>query len=244
MKPELISLNVSPFSDRSKWVLKHHKIDYKRTEHLIIFGNPLLRIKLKKISGKVTVPVYIDGEVKLMDSFDIAIHVNRKGTGGTLFPHENVEKIKQWNSISEDICNAGRAIVTQKVTQNKDVLKFLLPPQIPPMFKGSLTSLVTVGTNYLTKKYQLNSKTLSEREEDLRTALLKVRDGLKNSKYLLGAFTYADITIACALQMLTPYEKSFLGKNSELKKCWTHDKLASEFSDLLQWRDEVYKNHG
>ncbi|MGK0289520.1 MAG: hypothetical protein ACI86H_000965 [bacterium] len=54
---------------------------------------------------------------------------------------------------------------------------------------------------------------------------------------------YADITMAVAIQMIKPVDAKIISIGKNFRKCWTQDKLAKEFSDLLQWRDELYEEY-
>ena len=49
---ELIGIGYSPWTEKARWALDHHGIDYRYSEHLILFGMLPLRIKLGKLSRR------------------------------------------------------------------------------------------------------------------------------------------------------------------------------------------------
>ncbi len=71
-EPVLVSLKVSPWSLKARWALKHHRIPYRTQPYLPVLGELLLRWRLWKWSGKVTVPVLLTSEGASCDSFEIA----------------------------------------------------------------------------------------------------------------------------------------------------------------------------
>ena len=73
---DLYGIAYSPWTMKARWALDHHKIPYRYREHLILFGMPELRWRLKKPFGDITVPLLVNGGGNsVMDSFEIARHV-------------------------------------------------------------------------------------------------------------------------------------------------------------------------
>ena len=51
-----MGIAVSPYSLKAKWALDHHAIDYQYTQHLLVFGAPYVRMRLRKPFGDFTIP--------------------------------------------------------------------------------------------------------------------------------------------------------------------------------------------
>jgi glutathione S-transferase len=60
---------------------------------------------------------------------------------------------------------------------------------------------------------------------------------------VLGEFSYADITMAVILHFVRPVGPDFLGMGKASRRCWSDEELATEYADLLAWRDSLYTRH-
>jgi glutathione S-transferase len=99
----------------------------------------------------------------------------------------------------------------------------------------------SMAVSFLAKKYAVPTDLDAEVKQVLRPALEEVRAALNGRPYLLDAFTYADITVACGLQSVRPHDRAPLGPGT--RQTWTNEELAKEFDDLLMWRDAIYRKH-
>ncbi len=78
---KLVSLHVSPWSERAKWALDHHGLDYEVVEHMPIIGERRLRRLVGPGKPRATVPVLLAGAEKV-----IAVYADREGKGTRLIP--------------------------------------------------------------------------------------------------------------------------------------------------------------
>jgi glutathione S-transferase len=70
-----------------------------------------------------------------------------------------------------------------------------------------------------------------------------LRAGLAvSSPYLQGSFTYADIVMAGLLQGISPVDNRFMKIGPGARAAWTQPALASEYADLIAWRDRLYES--
>jgi glutathione S-transferase len=64
------------------------------------------------------------------------------------------------------------------------------------------------------------------------------------SRFLLrkydAAGTGVDLTMAVVLQMVSPVDDRFIRLGPARRRAWTEPTLASEFADLVEWRDRLY----
>ena len=51
----------SPWSEKARWALDHHQIDYREAPFMPVFGEFALRFRMRKPFGAVTVPNLHDG---------------------------------------------------------------------------------------------------------------------------------------------------------------------------------------
>lgn len=239
---ELIGISISPYSDRCKWVLKHHRMAYRYTEHTLLFGIPSLRLRLKRFTGDITAPALIDGQTRIFDSYKISQYIDSQGGGPKLFAPQSFTAIEHWNRVSEEICDDGRAFTNIKVSQDPEAQALLLPKFVPRAFRKSLHLLARLGTFYIAKSFAIAHENLDQRKNNLRKNLNLIRAGLPQAPggFLIGdQLSYADISVACCLQMIKPAAGTYVDKNEATRRCWTHPDLATEFKDLLAWRDRI-----
>jgi glutathione S-transferase len=237
----LYGLTQSPWTQRARWALDHHGITYRYHEHLPMLGELLLRraAKLKDKTKKASVPLLVDGDETIMGSYEIARHAESVGRGAPLFPRdpEVTKKISHWNDVAERITNVGRVQVFTKLPKSKLAQKEALPSFVPGFMAGS----ASMAISFLAKKYAVPTDLDAEVKQVLRPALEEIRAALAGKQYLVDVFSYADITVACALQAVRPHDRAPLGPGT--RDVWTNEPLASEFEDLLMWRDAIVRKH-
>src|SRR5687767_10818137 len=82
----LVSLRYSPWSERARWVLDHHRVPYRVLQH-----DPFLHeLRLRHLAGwprgRVTVPLLLAGDQRYRTSWDITGHADSIGSGARLIP--------------------------------------------------------------------------------------------------------------------------------------------------------------
>lgn len=107
--PKLISLHVSPWSERARWALDHHGIAYGIVEHSPVLGERRLRRVVGIAKPKATVPVLLVGREVLTESWDIAAYADRTGHGSKVIVPELEPQIRQWVQRIDDAMQSGRA---------------------------------------------------------------------------------------------------------------------------------------
>src|ERR1700677_1226584 len=105
----LVSLHVSPWSERARWALDHHRLPYRKEEHVVYLGER----KLRRLTGKPrnTVPILVADGTVLNDSWDIAQYADREGASPSLFPAEHVAEIEAWAKTTDRLLAAGRGLI-------------------------------------------------------------------------------------------------------------------------------------
>ena len=239
----LIALSYSPWSEKARWTLRHHRIDFRETEYVPMLGMPWLRAMTGRWSGRVTVPTLLaDGQV-YMDSWEIARWAETNGHGAPLFPTEHAAAIAHWNDRSERVMSAGRALATRRTANDAGAQMEALPPFIPGGVRGLARPVAAAGIRYFTNKYDLAAGTDAERIEAIRNELLALREALAGAETLWGPFTFAELSMAMALQFVAPVEGRRPSLKPATRRCWTQAELAAEFPDLLAWRDALLARH-
>ncbi len=244
---ELYGIKQSPWSEKAKWALDHHGIEYRYREHLILFGEPWLSFRMGKLfRGGSTVPALIDGDTRLGDSFAIALHADSIGKGAKLFPNGSLDRFRELNALGERALDAGRALVMDRVRRDPEARRVSLEGVVPKPLAGVCGPLVDVGLAYLTREFQVSRMRLEEHEGELREvacALDRLLEGRREGYLHGGAFSYADVILAVALQPISPPEPQFFRLPEVIRRTWVHPRLEKEFAHLLEWRDWLYKKH-
>ena len=235
-RPHLVSLPYSPWSLKAKWALDHHRVAYRLGTHLPMLGEPLLRLRTGRWSGKVSVPILIaDGEA-IMGSDAIARWADAHGEGEPLFPEGEDEAVAHWNGIADELLDAGRARVIERSLASREALIESVPG---PRFLGPLLVPVgKMGARFLARKYgadQAGGRDVVER------GLAALREALDGDAHLVGdRFTFADIAMAAALACVRPPGRSWDHLGDASRACWTDDALAEQHEELLAWRDHLF----
>ena len=114
-------------------------------------GEPLLRLRLRRFTGRVTVPVlFAEGGRIFADSFAVARFADEVGQGKPLFP-AGVDATR-WNDLSERILRAGRDLSVAKAIDDPAARDEAVPRLVP----GPLRAMVgNSGLTFLKRKYGL-----------------------------------------------------------------------------------------
>jgi glutathione S-transferase len=241
--PRLISLHVSPWSERAKWSLDHHGIAYRVEHHVPFIGERRLRKIVGPTAPRATVPVLIvDGEL-VPNSLAIARWADAHGSGIKLVPPEHEEAVQRWIAKSDVAMDAGRTLITARMLASDGALDESLPSAIPKFARVLSRPVTRYGMRWFARKYAIRVEDVPARTEDLRAYLLDLRAALAGAAHLLGAFTYADIVVTAALQAIVPVADRWLPLGPATRRVWTNEPLAAEFADLIAWRDALYERH-
>lgn len=255
----LLYLHYSPWSEKAAWALDHHRVVHERKDYLPMLGEPLLRARVKKLRGPVTVPVLFGGHDVWEDSLSIARYAETVGSGASLFPGGIVNpdpRLLELDRIADALMNSGRARAAERAALREDVLV----ESLPPLFRmsGPLAPRVgRLGVEFLRRKYSTRDLDSPAHLERMRGALNRLRETLaENSSasepstqapdappaYVLGSFSYADIAFCAALQFVRPVADAYIPLGPASREAWSDPDLG-EYSDLLAWRDRMYAAH-
>lgn len=235
----LIHLHYSPWSEKARWALDHHGVEVSRREYLPMLEEPLLRLRTKRLLGRVSVPVLLTDEGAVFDSFAIARWSEERGQGSPLFPSGRDREIGVYDDWSERMLSAGRALTAERASTRSDVLKESVPRPLGSI-PGVGVAFGRVGVRFLAGKYRFSPAQAELYRAALRDGLLALRAGLGGRQTLLDEFSYADITMAVALQFVSPVADEWVRLGRASRQVWTEPELAREFSDLVDWRDGLY----
>ena len=241
---KLVSLHVSPWSERAKWALDHHGLTYEVVEHFPVLGERRLRQLVGPGKPRATVPVLLDGEDVLSESWDIARYADRVGRGTKLIPEDQEAAIKRWTGIADEAMQAGRALVLASIVANPGALDEGGPRSVPRWLRPMLRPVARRAMHTFARKYGLRLDAASEQVATFRAGLDELRKGLGSAggaPFLLGSFSYADIVMATLLQGVAPVADRFIRLGPDTRRAWTQDGLSTEYADLVAWRDATYE---
>lgn len=238
--PTFFHLPYSPWSEKARWALDHHGIDYEARTHVPLTGELLLRVRTRRFRGRLSVPVLLTDERALFDSFEIAQYADEHGRGAPLFPPRLMHAIADWNVRSEAALAAGRSAAFRRALSDPATLEEGLAPLLPARLRRSMRFVARGGVAYMRRKYateQVDEAALVEGLTALRRALAK------HGRYVLGALTYADLTMAVVLQFVLPVADEHVPLGPATRRTIGDPALAAEYPDLIAWRDELYARH-
>ncbi|MCX7632019.1 MAG: glutathione S-transferase [Turneriella sp.] len=237
----LIGISYSMWTEQARWALDHHIIRYRYYEHIPLVTTPLLRLLTKKWTGPISVPILITPQRAFTDSWDIVAFADREGHREKLIPFALADEIRAWHDRAEIARRANRVIATDAISRSEDAKRDSLPDFLPEFSRNVLTPLADLAIAYLGMKYEFRHAIVAEEKKKVRALLREVRQTLADKKYLLGQFSYADITVAATLEFVRPVEDRFIPLKPALRAALTQEDLSAEFADLLEWRDQLYQ---
>jgi glutathione S-transferase len=136
---------------------------------------------------------------------------------------------------------SGRPLIVAAMLASPAALDEAGPPFIPRTLRPLLRPVARRLTQAFAKKYAMNLDDEAAHTRVMGAALDELRKGLKaGGEFLLGPFTYADIVMSTMLQGVSPVDDRFLELGPATRLAWTRPALATEYADVLAWRDQVY----
>jgi glutathione S-transferase len=244
---ELLGLVYSPWTEKARFALDTRRVPYTFRHYQPLIGEPALRLKLRRLGGRVTVPVLTldDGRV-LGDSADIARWADDHGEGPRLFPAEHEAAIAGFVALSERALAAGRALSLRRMLADEEALLEMLPRPIRKL--GPVAARIgSMGLSRTLRKYggdrdepAAHRRRLTSALDELRAALARAPAPADEApRTLLGALTFADIAMAQAIISVEPPAAGLkLGAASRRSFC--DPELRAPYADLVAWRDALY----
>ncbi|MEM8983204.1 MAG: glutathione S-transferase N-terminal domain-containing protein [Pseudomonadota bacterium] len=223
----------SPWTKKARWALEICGHTYTYREYTPTLSEPGLRFKLRQWRGLVSVPVLFADTQIVRGSWDIARFASDRSLTATLGDFGANEA---WNVLSEAALAEGRTRVVRGVLANDAALAESLPSFVPDPLRPWLRFVARDAVRRLDRKYAN-----LVRPGSLRIALEKTRDALAAvpGDYLLGDFSYTDISMAVLLEVVAPRAKADPPLGAAMQACWIDERLAAEFADLVAWRDRL-----
>ena len=237
----LIIESFSPWSEKARWALDHHRVAYAAREHYPLIGELSLRLRARRLAGGVSTPMLLTPEGALLDSFVIARYAEKQGGGPALFPPEHEAAIAAWNARSEAALRAARVLFIERLAGSREAKVELQPHYFPGAVRRLSAPATGLAFSFLRRKYGMPDRAAAE------AALVQELEGLRQAlqngqRHLVGdRFTYADIAMAVTLQFVAPPEHLKVGPAT--RAACHASQLAARFAELLAWRDALYARH-
>ena len=239
----LTALSFSPWSEKARWALDHHHLDYKEEPFVPLVGELALRLRMQRFSGRVTVPVLQDGLTWFTDSFDIARYADRLGQGPRLFPDDRLAEISEWNQRSEAALAAGRALLMLAMENDAKFALGLLPIKPPAVLKPLLVPIAKKGVQAFIKKYRMRDAA-GQHQAVFTGELERLAKAVAGRRYLLGdSLTYADIAMTTVVQGISPVDERYLARVPGAGNNPQAAELQRRYAELVAWRDQLYTLH-
>ena len=89
-------------------------------------------------------------------------------------------------------------------------------------------------------KYDFRHSIIAEEKKKTREVLNKIRKALGGKRFIYDRFTYADITAAGTLNFVRPPNDRYVQLKPAMREVFTQNDLATEFADLVEWRDQLF----
>ena len=194
----LYAIYYSPWSERARWALDHHRVAYRYHEHVPMLGEPILRLRARGRS-KATVPLLVDGSGSYADSIDIIERADAIGTGAPLVPDSAA--LREMRDFIEPGLAAARALVVGAMLDDPEALREAAMAISPKSVAGLLRPVAAMGTRFIAKKYASKIESPEANEATLEGVLTELRERLGGRETVDPAgFSALDIVAASLLQ--------------------------------------------
>ena len=222
---KLITMYLSPWSERVRWALKFKGLAYEKESYEAGVDEE----KIKKLTGQAMVPVLLaDGKV-IPDSSAILEWLEDARPEPALLPRSEKDRaqVTLWEEVALNALGPhGRVMITGRLLRIDD----------PEAQKSG---------KYFAEKYGYSPFEEEQSRLTVTRILTSLKETLSGREYLVGdTFTRADITTAAMLMLFKAAPQEFFVLTPELRFVYL-DKLGDDpaFSEVFAWRDRMYKDH-
>lgn len=236
----LYGVGYSPWTERARWALDHHRIAYRYREHLPMLGEPMLRRRARAAGqAKPTAPQLVYPGGAIGDSLAIMRFADARGHGSSLGSER--PSTAEWAARMERGLDAGRARLTLAVLADREALRESMLPVSPAPLAGVLSPVAAQAARFIVRKYGADARRVDEYVEVQREVCRDVREALDGRAHLDGdALSARDLLAISFLQMVQPVQHPRMPLLPALRRAWTAAPLVDEFRDILAWRDGLY----
>lgn len=202
-------------------------------------------LRIKRLAGKVSVPVLVDDGAVIQGSDHILEHLEKKNPTPNLLGEDDRERaeIAKFSRLLQDTLPVLREEVVSRVMQR-------LPGVTKESPVGFLPEIIRVPIGRLVlwqfgKKYAFTHERIERLREQTVQIFTDLRESLGDETYFVGRrLTAADIIVCELLATLRPPEHRFAPVGLESRQAYTADWLSDEvIGPWAQWRDQLYATH-
>lgn len=240
---ELTGMYYSPWTERARWALDYHKLPYRYVEYTTLLSEPLLRLRVGKPFGKVSVPLLITQNERVNDSFEIARFSDRKSKKTALVPAAHSDEIRGWAESAELALCSARIRATRRIKDSSEALADRLPIYTPGFLRKAFVPMAYVATEYILHKYQVEADGDEDLLGNMDAFFRKADKALDGREFVFESLSFADVVIATALQALTPVDDKYIYLGLPSRQCMCEPDLATKYSSLMKWRDATYEKY-
>lgn len=222
---KLITMYLSPWSERVRWALKFKGLPYEKENYEAGVDEE----KIKKLTGQNMVPVLLaDGKV-IPDSSAILEWLEEARPEPALLPRSSKDRaqVTLWEEVALNALGPhGRVMITGRLLRIDD----------PEAQKSG---------KYFAEKYGYSPFEEEQSRLTVTRILTSLKETLSGREYLVGdTFTRADITTAAMLMLFNAAPQEFFVLQPPVRMTYL-DKVGEDptFAEVFAWRDRMYKNH-
>lgn len=240
--PVLYALPYSPWSRKAMWALAAHGITADVRPYKPLIGELGLRMRSGAFFEKPSVPQLVTDDGPLGSSWAIAAWSATQVDGGGLIPDASRDAIAAWDERSDALMQAGRARIVFALLDDPAALRENVPPPLHRLGPVT-TALGALGTRFVASKYGASDTDRAAHNATLAEGLRELRTALNGRDTLLDRFTYADVAMSLVLQFVAPAADEYIRLGPASRAAWADPELATEFADLVEWRNRVFAEH-
>ena len=237
---ELLSLTYSPWSVAARWCLRYAEIPVTHVEYKPMVGEPGLRRRLRA-RGPVSVPVLFDSDGGAhQGALEIARWVQAQRPECGHIPAALRADVEAWSERAQRAMGAGRVRVAAAVVQDPEALGESVPPALMPI--AALRPLVgRIGARFLASKYGFDETDCDAALDEALGAFRARVDAGGGVEPLLGAFSFADVMMVCAMQFIAPLPDERVPLGRAARAHWCDPERADPV--LVAWRDAMVERY-
>ena len=231
----LYAISYSPWSQIAAWALSAREIPFQYKHYTPVLSEPLIRLRSGYWTGTVSMPIIRIEKRYVRDTFNILEAIDEVEAKGP--PLLTSAAARDWVEKAMHMSAARRGCITRATANSNAALD-----ESNTLFRSRIAKtcsrpIARAVAKKIARKYDDPDVAIA------RSILTDLTQALKDTRYLTGTFSAADIAMGVTMDVVAPPDDRYVKRGPHTRLLWADENLKRDFPEAIAWRDALYAQH-